>query len=243
MSHFPPDILCQTSTVADGNMSFRFGEVAEVVENRRRFLSENGVDFAKHLCMACDNGETILAVDSSHQGVGGTTQASMPTAEVLFTCETNFALMLLTADCIPASFYDPVQQVIALAHFNRHTIAHTLAEKTVGWFREHYHSNPEDILVHFGAHIQTTSYSFSLPLDNNPPTELQDFVMKQGAEVIIDLKGAFTHQLTQTGIQKKNIAVSDSDTATSDRCFSHYRSKHDPSHPTGRLATILMLRQ
>ncbi len=241
MSHFPPNIVSATSTIADGNMSFLCDEQPSVIKNRGQFLAQHCVPFAQHVCMACNNGQTILAVTSNTPGVGAEGHSKMPNAEVLVTRETNLALMLLTADCIPASFYDPVQKVIALAHLNRHTVAFNLAQKTVAYLQQHYQSQSTDLLVYFGPHIQVDSYQFPLPLDTPPAAQLADFVMKQNDQVKIDLQGAFKHQLIKAGVPKTNITVSASDTGQSDRYFSHYRSTRNSDHPAGRMATILMM--
>ena len=97
----PPNILTTTSTITDGNMSFRFGEESEVVENRRKFLEKHGIDFTNHICMACNHGEQITPIDwsNSTQSFGAKTQREMVKSEVLVTKEKGLALMLLTADC------------------------------------------------------------------------------------------------------------------------------------------------
>jgi len=148
--------------------------------------------------------------------------------------------MLLTADCIPGIFYDPKQKVIALAHLNRHTITYDLGRKTVDFLTHEYGSDPQDIQVSFGPHIQVNSYRFTAPLENRPPPQLADFILKDGESVKIDLCGAFKHQIIKAGVTRENITVSQSDTAASLRYFSHYRSARE-SHPEGRMATIAML--
>lgn len=243
MSQISNEIVSATSTVDNGNMSFRFGDAPNVVDNRRRFLQENGADYADCVCMACDHGEKIIAVsknliDSKHFGT--TTQADMLTAEVLVTQDTNLPLMLLTADCIPGIFYDPKQKVIALAHLNRHTITYDLGRKTVDFLTQKYGSDPKDLCIQFGPHIQVNSYRFTAPLENRPSPQLADFILKDGKDVKIDLCGAFKHQISKAGAPRENITVSQSDTAASSRYFSHYRSIRE-SHPEGRMATIAML--
>lgn len=236
-------IRIATSTVADGNMGFRFGEHKDVVENRAQFLAKHGVSYENHICMACTQGSIITNVNISNYAayLGAKTPEAMLESEVLVTQEKDLALMLLTADCIPGVFYDPVREVIALAHLNRHTIAHDLAQKTVSFLREHYGSKAADLRIHFGPHIQVNSYCFSLPLTSDPPPQLADFVLKQGDTVKIDLQGAFKHQLIKAGVVRDHITVSTSDTATSQQHFSHYRAKHDTAYPEGRMATIAML--
>ena len=243
MNKLSDEILFKTSTIADGNMSFRFGEESEVVGNRRRFLLENDADYDDCICMACNHGPTITAVNRGNCGAhfGAATPETMLESEVLVTNKPDVVLMLLTADCLPAAFYDPAQNVIALAHLNRKTIAHDLGQKTVSFLTEHYNTNPADLLVAIGPHIKKESYRFELPLADPMPHQLQDHVEEHDGFVSIDLTAAEVAQLTTVGVQKGNISISDIDTFTSPDHFSHYQSKRDAKFPAGRRATILML--
>ncbi|MDC1205504.1 polyphenol oxidase family protein [Candidatus Pacebacteria bacterium] len=222
-------------------MSFRFGEVDEVLKNRRVFLEKNGINFKSHICMACNHGENIIAVNRGNVEVGATSQEEMIEAEVLITQEKNLALMLLTADCIPAIFYDPVHEVIALAHLNRKTITYDLAQKTVSFLSEHFESKLSDLHIHFGPHIRKDSYVFDTPLAEETPPQLTNFIEEVGGQLRIDLTAAFIHQLNEVGIESAQVSISDIDTGTSTNHFSHYRSSRDPKYPSGRLATVLMM--
>ncbi len=239
-------VLEATSTIADGNMSFTFGNDAAVVKNRTQFLAthelSHEITHERVICMACTNGARIQVVDATSTGTGAKCQAEMLEAEILVTRERGLALMVLTADCIPASFYDPVQQVIALAHLNRKTIAHDLAQKTVGFLREQFGTDPTDLLVHFGPHIHATSYIYPLPLTDPTPPQLTRFITEQDGNAYIDITTAHRQQLIDSDIPPENISVSPVDVGISPEHFSHYRTQHDPSHPAGRLATILVLR-
>lgn len=238
---FDEKILTATSTTVDGNMSFRFGDEESVVENRQRFLEKNGIAFQNHICMKCNHGMHLVAVTRESDGIGAKTQEKMIEAEVLATNEKGLALMLLTADCIPATFYDPEHEAIALAHLNRHTIAHSLAQKTVRFLRETYDTDPTKLLVHFGPHIKKESYRYPLPLPDPTPPQLAPFVHKESSAAVIDMTAAHKAELINEGVPERNIEISPVDTGTSPEHFSYYRSKHDPTSPNGRLATIAML--
>lgn len=239
----PVKILYATSTIADGNMSFRFGNTHDVIANRQAFLKKHNIPFENHICMRCNHGEKIIAVNCDNRGKGAQTPDEMIDAEVLVTQEKHLALMLLTADCIPGIFYDPVQEVIALAHLNRKTAAYNLGEETVRFLIKEFQSNPSDLLVHFGPYIHRESYSFALPLSEETPLQLVDFIEEKDGRAYIDMKAAFLHQLAKAGVAKEQVTMSDIDTAASLKHFSHYRSQTDPSYPNGRLATIVMMQE
>lgn len=235
------NILVKTSIIADGNMSARFGEQKSVIENRTSFLKQSGIDFSNHIPMRCNHGNNIVAVDHTTLNADALKNNEMVDAEVLVTHEKNLALLLLTADCIPGVFYDSVQGIIALAHMNRKTIAHGIAQKTVRFLCEQYNSNPSNLEVYFGPHIKKESYVFPLPLTQETPYQLADFMETIDSAVHIDMTKAFIQQLAKTGVAENQIEVSTIDTGVSQNHFSHYRTSRDITHPAGRLATIVMI--
>jgi len=234
-----PDILFATSAIADGNMSFRIGDTAASLQHRVNFLQKHTIDFRSHIAMKCDHGEEIIVVNYDTAEVGATTQEEMLLAEVLVTQEKGLALMLLTADCLPVSFYDPITQTVALAHFSRQTIVNGLPEKTIRFLTKQFSINSANLIVHIGPHIHTSSYAFPLP-QRELPSEITPFTKQTDTYICIDLVEACNAQLCKQGIPIKNISVTGIDTATSPQHFSHYQSKEEKA-PQGRLATILML--
>lgn len=211
-----------------------------MINNRKQFLLAHNIDFKNHICMKCNHGEEITTVNRSNLECGAVTQEDMILAEVLITQEKGLALMLLTGDCLPVSFYDPITETIALAHFSRQTITQLLPQKTIGFLREEFQVNPANLLIKIGPHIHAGSYSFPTPLQNVYGA-IAPFILEGDGNAHIDLASAHNSQLTKEGVLLKNISVSGIDTATSSEHFSHYRSKKQNTLD-GRLATILILR-
>ena len=236
----PPEITCASSTIADGNMSFRFGDEAEVVENRRNFLEQNSMSVNSYTPMSCTHGEVITLVDAKTAGVGAMSQSQQVVSEVLLTQEKNLALMVLTADCLPLCFYDPVTKTIALAHCSRVTTNLLLAQKTVSFLREELAVDPADLIVWSGPYIHKASYNFPAPLPEVHPN-MKPFVSEENGVVYIDIAAANRHQLEAVGVPSAQIHFSDIDTVTSPEYFSHRESETTNAH-AGRFATVLMLR-
>lgn len=242
MQNYSTKLLFTTSTIADGNMSFRIGDTEHSLKNRKQFLSKHDIDFEKHVCMKCDHGIQITPIVWSNldRHAGAFTQRNMLASEVLMTQEKGLALMLLTADCLPVSFYDPVTETIALAHFSRETISKKLPQKTIKFFQESFTIDPANLLIQIGPHIHTNSYSFPLP-QPEMNTVITPYIQKTNTNAHIDLVAACVHQLSTEGVMTGNIFISKIDTATSPNHFSHYQSKKKNTLD-GRMATILMLR-
>lgn len=223
----PKNITFATSTIADGNMSLRFGEAADVIANRNRYVGHTN-----YLAMRCDHGSVIAFVhDVGQQSID---------AEVVVTQTPHLTLMLLTADCLPTLFYDEQTRTIALAHFSRQTIAAELPQKTVGFLRHHVHIDPANLQIFVGPHIQPQSYCFLNTNEAFAPT-VEPFVKRTAEKVCVDLPAALRAQLTAASVHQEHIHYSPIDTFSSREHFSHFESTRDDTKPHGRLATIASL--
>lgn len=222
-------------------MSFRAGANREVLENRTAFLAQFGIAYQEHIAMSCDHGEIITLVDETHEGVGATNPQQILQSEVLVTQKKHLALLLLTADCQPVSFYDPVTQTIALAHISRKTIVQKLIQKTTDFLHTKLGVEAKNLLVHIGPHIKKESYAFFLPLSEDTP-ELKEFITEKNGNAYVDLLGTSLAQLALAGINPNNIDVSPIDTGASKEYFSYYKMKQNGGPDAARMATILMMR-
>lgn len=233
MNFISSNILCQISTVRDGNMSFKGGDEEEVTSNRRTFLKKHGIEYSDCCAMTCNHGEAITLVTRSNQ--------RPVQSEVLVTQQKNLALLLLTADCQPMSFYDPITQTIALAHVSRKTLVDGLIKKTISFLHEELGVESKNLHVSIGPSIKKESYVFPLPLQEEQP-ELQDFIKRTDGFAYIDLIGASMQQLKKAGIETEQILVSEIDTGSSSQYYSYYRMNKNNEKNTARMATVLMLR-
>jgi copper oxidase (laccase) domain-containing protein len=218
-------------------MSFKNAESETVVKNRQSFFGHIGITAPVYVPILCDHGETIRSVthtDGVEVGVAGGVAA-----EAVVTLEKNLPLFLLTADCQPMCFFDPVTETIALAHVSRVTLGKELPQKVVGFMSETFGVKPEDLLVYIGPHIRKESYAFPLPLPAVDPL-LAPHIYEANRMAHIDLLGASIEALTTSGVASENISVSEIDTATSDNHFSYYRMKKENGETSARIATVLM---
>lgn len=241
MSIFPKNVICETSTINNGNMSFRAGSKKEVTNNRARFLEKFGIAYQEHIAMSCNHGDRITLVDNKHFSVGATEQEDVLQSEVLVTQKKHLALLLLTADCQPVSFFDPTTHTIALAHISRATLVKKLTQKTVHFLSSELGIKPSNLLVHIGPHIKKESYAFLLPLEESVP-ELLPYTEEKNGYAHIDLLEANIAELIASGIAKEKISVSDIDTGTSKKHYSYFQMKKKGEQDSERMATILMMR-
>ncbi len=82
----------------------------------------------------------------------------VPQGDYLITKERNQWIGVLTADCLPMVFFDPVQEVIAVAHAGWRGTVDKISQIVVCRLQSEFNINPEDLQVYFGPSGQTCCY-------------------------------------------------------------------------------------
>jgi len=147
------DALVAISTVADGSMFNRENPTdPTVVDNRKKFLALHDIDidhttrvevtFDFTLNDFCRYGEVSEKMKSDGM------YFTAPTAhDALVTTTVGHALFLPLADCVGATFYDPIHGVLGLAHLGRHSLEQQGGIKFVQYLTKNYGTVPKDIKV------------------------------------------------------------------------------------------------
>lgn len=236
-----PNVVYATSTAADGNMSFKYGEHDEVLENRKKFLDMLGVDLKDCVIMAVEHQDKIVIVGPADKGRGATAREDVISAEALIANEKGLCLMLLTADCFPISFYDPHQEVIALAHLGWRPTGLELVKKVIAFLEQHFGTTPEELMVSIGPGIHKESYTFD-DVEQKDDPHWQPFLdYRADGKIGIDILGYNLKQLEESDISTDNIEVSAIDTGISSEYFSYYRAAQENKNKA-IFATILGMR-
>jgi len=115
-------------------------------ENRRKFLEIKGLK-GKLVLSRLEHGNKVILVDknnadSSFQGDG------------LVTKEKDILLGVTVADCFPVFFFDPVSQIIGIAHCGWRGVMKSIVPETVSAFKNNFQSKPENILLAIGPGLR-----------------------------------------------------------------------------------------
>lgn len=224
--------FCAYLTIQDGNMSVKWGPEEEVERNRTQFLTKHGRNRSDAVILD-------LLHDDRVEVVGVESKGTYVRAEALITKEPGLVLMLLTADCCPISFYDPVHSAIALGHMSWQTTTLRLSEKVIAAMEKSFGTNPSELRVTIGPSARKESY-VQTEVKQRALAEWAPYLTEVPGGTAIDVVGFNIAQLTERGVLLNNISVDPNDTIPSQTHFSHYRSVRT-SEPEGRFATILVL--
>lgn len=224
------------STKQEGNVSLFFGLHKEVNQNQEKSLKKLNISPNDCITMTLQHGINIEIVDHTFKKRGMFRKDAV-LADALITKEKGTFLFLFVADCLPIIFYDPEQEIVALAHLGWKGTDQELSKKVISKLVA-LGSNPKNILVGIGPGIHKESYKKINP-EQKGKKEWEKFLQDlPDDQTSIDIVGYNVQQIIESGIPKENIEVSDIDTATSSDFFSHYRSKRI-GEPEGRFAAIV----
>ena len=113
-----PQLEHGVSTVSDGNLSYKWGEKNDVLTNRTNFLSKLSLELNDCVALSTRDSDIAVIVSSNDRSKGMTNIDDAIPGDALITTDTSIALFLLTADCLPIIYFDPNNNVLALAHLS-----------------------------------------------------------------------------------------------------------------------------
>ena len=237
---FPSDVLVAVSSKDDGTMlnRIRGRHVAEIVNNRRRFCDQIGVNYddVVYHVISYDQAQTfdttieVTETDTvkyNNEGIF---------ADALYTETAGVGLFLPVADCIATVIYDPKRRALMLAHLGRHSTVAQLMTRAVQYFVERG-SQAKDLQIWMSPSITQKNYRMDY-FDHTNDTNWQNFCRQTADGIYLDMQGFNRSLAIRAGIPGDNIFISPIDTADDPNYFSH--SSGDMA---GRIAVVVMMRR
>ena len=236
---FPSDLLVAVSSKDDGTMldRIRGRHVADVLENRRRFCNQLGINYddVVYHVISYDQAQTFDAtvevaetdtVKYNNEGIF---------ADALYTEMAGVGLLLPVADCIATVIYDPKRRALMLAHLGRHSTVAQLMSRAVRYFVERG-SQAKNLQIWMSPSITQKNDRMDY-FDHTNDTNWQNFCRQTADGIYLDMQGFNRSLAVQAGVLAENIFISPIDTADNPNYFSH--SSGDVA---GRAAVVAMMR-
>lgn len=236
------------SSGSRATMNLSFTKEAEnrknVLENYARMARAIGVSKDSFVLTYQTHTTNIMKAGSERRGSGIVKERDYTDVDGLVTNEKGVTLVTFFADCIPLYFADPVQKAIGLSHAGWRGTVENMAGKSIAKLREEYGSKPEDIVACIGPGICADCYEVGEEVAEKfkkrfSEVEAERLLQpKAGGKYLLNLWEANKILLIKSGVQEKNIHVTDICTyCNSDFLFSHRKMGED----RGNLAAFLAL--
>lgn len=145
----------------------------------------------------------------------------------------DLTLCVVTADCVPAFIYDPKRSVIAGIHAGWRGVASRIIPKTIAKLKEEG-SNPEDLEVIIGPHIQKKSFEVEFDVRDQIMSSLGPLTPEERAQfsekisdkkALVDLDKIVKKQIQDEGLLLEKLFAVNIDTVTDLRFHSYRRDK------------------
>ncbi len=189
------------------------------------------------------HGDNILVIDSPLEDISVFIKDAMhKPCDAIITNQKPVGIGIVTADCLPALLYDPVQGVTAAVHAGWRGTVQGILLKVVCQMTARFGCRVEDILVGMGPAIGPCCYIVGNAVIEsvrsiNPRWEKYLTSMGDG-KAKLDLAGLNTSQMEDAGILKKNIFMAGLCTACHEDLFYSYRRD---GIGTGRMISGIIL--
>lgn len=144
------------------NLSFSVEDAKEnVLENFRR-IGERFGKTPEDFVLSKQSHETkVLKVGTKDRGKGITKDRDYEGIDALITDEEGIILSCFSADCVPILFYDPIHKAVGACHSGWRGTKGKILQNVVEEMRQHFSSNPAEILVAIGPSICKEQYVVS----------------------------------------------------------------------------------
>ena len=173
------------------------------------------------------HGDEIIIVRHSRTILGGNPQACgspikpfgddrLNEADGILTALPGPVLGILTADCIPAFFWDPIKKVAGLAHAGWRGLKAGILEKMIFRMKESFCSAPENIQIVFGLFIGACCYEVGKEFSEYFPLFYRPLTPEKGR---VDLAASARQRMMREGIPPLNLHDSEICTSCSHEAF------------------------
>jgi hypothetical protein len=145
--------------------------------------------------------------------------------EVLESTGRSISLVFPSADCAIVRMYDKKKDVIGITHSGIPHTTKNVIKDMVEYMKDHFKSNPEDIVVLVGAFaLDGMIWDKYPPFAEENPEIWKDYIKKiDDTHYDIKFGDKIYDQLIETGLSKENIYFDKDNTVTNEDYFSNNR--------------------
>lgn len=226
------------------NLSFTRGDKKEAVEeNFRRVAKALGTEYENFVFTDQTHTTNVRKVTRADAGKGIVRERDYTDVDGLITNEPGLVLSTFYADCVPLYFVDPVHKAIGLSHSGWRGTVGRMGKATLEAMNREYGTNPKDVICAIGPSICQSCYEVS----EDVAVEFKEEFQGHEAEILID-KGNGKYQLdlwkaneivlTEAGVLREHLAVTNICTCCNPKLLFSHRASHGKRGNLGAFLSI-----
>ncbi|MGI8788475.1 MAG: peptidoglycan editing factor PgeF [Pyrinomonadaceae bacterium] len=211
-----------------------------IAENRRRFLDVFDRDF--QIASSWQTHSADVRIIENLEGAKDANQKS----DALISNLENILIGVKTADCVPVLLGDARTKSFAAIHAGWRGTANSIVKNAVEMMRDVYDANAENLICAIGAAASRRSYEVGQDVIDAFEKKFSAcgnlFVKTREGHALVDLHLANKEQLTDCGVAPENIFTAPFCTIERTDLFFSYRVERKLSGVTGRLLSVIGLK-
>lgn len=189
------------------------------------------------------HGDDLYIIDKSVENLTGLIKTAAQTqGDAIITNQRHIGIGVVTADCVPALIYDPVQSVIAAVHAGWKGTIKGILSKVICQMVYRFRCNVEDIIVGIGPAIGACCYAVgevvTEPLKSTNPEWGRYLIPDGDGKAKLDIAALNIRQIEDAGVLTRNIYNLGLCTFCNNKMFFSYRRD---GIGTGRMLSGIML--
>ena len=231
-------LLLAYSEKSDGNIDYRYS-AKDVVKNNRKAIFKSLKLNPHHLIEGQQiHSDRILVLNEENTKMW---RGHNVTGVDGFACDqTDIALMLRVADCVPVVMYDSKAHALGIFHTGWRGAMSQIHVKGMQLLVDNYQTNLKQLKIWLGPCAHQCCF-----ISKDEPKQIKDpdwkpYIKKRKGVWYIDLVGYITDTLKSAGALKKNITATSECSVDESDLFSHTRNL-DTGEAEGRFAVIAKL--
>ncbi len=225
------------------SLDFREKDGYEKVEAKRRKVVLGklfGFDHARLVIARQVHGDGVLVIDESiDRNRDILSQLSGAKGDAIVTTLDGIALGVLTADCLPVIFFDPLVRAAAVVHAGWQGTSKCVTGKTIEVLKNRFGSNPEDVIAAMGPAIGPCCYEIKDDVANRF-ANMDGAILADNGIKLLDLKRANLLQMLEYGIKEEHISISDICTSCKTDLFFSFRKEGEAA---GRQLSFILMKE
>lgn len=196
----------------------------------------------QHMVTSAQTHTTNIRVVTAEDGEAGIPPTlGFQDVDGLVTNERGLAILTGHADCNAVYFFDPVKQVIGLAHSGWKGTLGGISEKMVALMGETYGCCPEDILAGIGPALCQDCFEVDQDVADQffaRNDAYRNFAYSRGIKTYIDLKAIIKYDLREAGLRAEKLFDMGLCTKENTDLFFSHRGQQGKR---GIMAAVMML--
>lgn len=229
----------------ESNMSYSVkDDPNSICFNRANFISSLGGNPQKSVLGQQVHGNRVEIITTPEEAFDVTKKNinNFPETDGLITGVKGIALLSTFADCVPLFFCDPIQKLIGISHAGWRGTYKGIAEETISRILE-LGGKINNIKVIIGPSIGPCCYEVGDDLRELdwPGNGIENEIfIRRGGKIYLDLWKTNYKQLTNKGILRENIFVSNLCTSCNTNLLYSFRKGRDQ---TGRMMGLIVIQE